>query len=87
MRKTRREKKRGKKLISQGKAALQMTAVSEQWTWSKAVCELAGAACRAQAGAQSLWQRDGEEAGEHWRSGSPKSPPQKKAEGWDAGRE
>lgn len=69
-----------------------MTAVSEQWTWRKAACELAGAACRAQAGSRPRGSETGRRlasTGEHQGTGSPKSHfhPPVKAEGWDAGRE
>lgn len=72
-----RKEKEGEVNIHQEKAVLQMKAVSEQWTWCKAACELTRAACWAQAGEQTPQQQDGEETGVlQWApsTGSPKSP-------------
>lgn len=61
--KDREKKKREKVNIQHEKAVLQMKAVSEEWTWCKAACELTRAACWEQAGEQTPQQQDGEETG------------------------
>lgn len=84
-----REEKRETVNIHGGKAVLQMTAVSERWTWCKAACESRGPHAGHRLGSRhrgSKMERRLASTGEHRGAGSPESPPwQAKAEGWDAG--
>lgn len=69
-----------------------MTAVSEQWTWRKAACELAGLHAGHRLGSRPRGSEMGSRlasTGEHRGAGSPKSSPNPpaKAEGWDVGGE
>lgn len=84
-----REEKREKVNIQEGKAVLQLMAVSEQWMCARRCASSPGlrAGCRLDSGAcSSEMERVLVSTGKHRGARSTKSP-QAKAEGWDAGVE